>query len=193
MSEVSKRSRPCVVGRNLTGLCSNRLQNFGAYLFSDTAGQSLNLAGERVDRSVLREQLRGLPKEFQTLADKTEDVLWTWKIADREPLPVYHKERLVLLGDAAHPMWTFQGQGASQCIEDGAVLGTLLSGLRDKNEVSERLMLYDMLRVDRASKVQLLSKIRPEEINIEKAMPERLRTLFKPDELPGKSQPFHDD
>ncbi|MDH6144099.1 2-polyprenyl-6-methoxyphenol hydroxylase-like FAD-dependent oxidoreductase [Kitasatospora sp. GP30] len=47
-----------------------------------------------------------------------------WEIAD--PLPAYHHGRVALLGDAAHAMSPFQGQGACQAIEDALVLATTL-------------------------------------------------------------------
>jgi salicylate hydroxylase len=40
----------------------------------------------------------------------------------RDPLPAWHRDRVVLLGDAAHPMPPFLAQGAAQAIESAAAL-----------------------------------------------------------------------
>jgi len=44
------------------------------------------------------------------------------------PLPSFHRDRAVLLGDAAHPMVPNLGQGACQALEDAAVLARLATG-----------------------------------------------------------------
>ena len=45
----------------------------------------------------------------------------------REPLPVWVKDRCVLLGDAAHPPVPYIGQGAMMAIEDAGILALLIS------------------------------------------------------------------
>ncbi|MEV4352590.1 FAD-dependent monooxygenase [Actinoplanes sp. NPDC049596] len=47
---------------------------------------------------------------------------------DRAPLPAWHRGRVVLIGDAAHPMLPFAAQGAGQAIEDAVVLAECLRG-----------------------------------------------------------------
>src|SRR5262245_26173662 len=49
--------------------------------------------------------------------------LFKWGLRDREPLQQYSKGRVTMLGDAAHPMTPFLGQGACIAIEDAMVLG----------------------------------------------------------------------
>lgn len=44
------------------------------------------------------------------------------------PLPALHHGRVALIGDAAHPMAPFLGQGACQAIEDAVVLAHALDG-----------------------------------------------------------------
>ncbi|PQE33779.1 salicylate hydroxylase protein [Rutstroemia sp. NJR-2017a WRK4] len=54
-----------------------------------------------------------------------------WKLLFRAPLPTWHKGRLVIVGDPAHPMLPYQGQAGAQAIEDGLTLGLLFSHLPD--------------------------------------------------------------
>lgn len=77
-----------------------------------------------------------------------------WSLYDRDPLPVWTKGRLTLLGDAAHPMLPHLGQGANQSIEDGMALALLL-GASDPLEVPAALETYESLRRERVAEVQL--------------------------------------
>ncbi|XVV09121.1 FAD-dependent monooxygenase [Actinoplanes sp. CA-131856] len=47
-------------------------------------------------------------------------------LRDRTPSPRWHSGRVVLIGDAAHPMLPFVAQGAGQAIEDAATLAFCL-------------------------------------------------------------------
>src|SRR5882724_3397032 len=51
---------------------------------------------------------------------------YKWALYDRDPIPRWTRGRVTVLGDAAHPMLPYLGQGACQAIEDGAVLATAL-------------------------------------------------------------------
>src|SRR5204862_1111559 len=67
-------------------------------------------------------------------------------IFDREPIPRWHDGRVVLLGDAAHPMTPNLGQGAAQAIEDAGVLAASLTAA---TTVEEALGAYEAARVGR--------------------------------------------
>jgi 2-polyprenyl-6-methoxyphenol hydroxylase-like FAD-dependent oxidoreductase len=68
------------------------------------------------------------------------------------PLPAFHHGRVVLLGDAAHPMTPNLGQGACQALEDAAVLSRLLTGA-DDDAVPAALTAYTAARLPRTSEV----------------------------------------
>jgi 2-polyprenyl-6-methoxyphenol hydroxylase-like FAD-dependent oxidoreductase len=67
---------------------------------------------------------------------------------DRPVLRRWGRERVTLLGDAAHPMTPFLGQGACQALEDAVVLGHVLSGATD---LAEALRRYEAHRIPRAN------------------------------------------
>ena len=54
------------------------------------------------------------------------DTWYKWALYDRDPIPRWTRGTGTVLGDAAHPMLPYLGQGACQAIEDGAVLATAL-------------------------------------------------------------------
>jgi salicylate hydroxylase len=80
---------------------------------------------------------------------------------DREPLPDWQIGRVVLLGDAAHPMMPFYAQGAAQSIEDAYVLAGCLAAGQDDPVAS--LSRYVKLRQPRTAWMQGLAR-REEEL-----------------------------
>ena len=80
---------------------------------------------------------------------------------DREPLPQWRVGRVVLLGDAAHPMLPFYAQGAAQSIEDAAVLAGCLA--QAPEDPAAALARYVRLRQPRTAWMQELSR-REEEL-----------------------------
>lgn len=77
-----------------------------------------------------------------------------WKLRVHDPLDTWVHGSTALVGDACHPTLPHMAQGAAQAIEDGAVLGVVLSPSRisdGKPETIERaLRIYEKLRKPRA-------------------------------------------
>ena len=105
------------------------------------------------DPAVLRREFEGWDPRIGTVLAQV-DKCFRWALYDREPLPMWSRGRLTLLGDAAHPMLPHLGQGANQAIEDGMALATLLSRV-DKKQVPAALLAYERLRRERVAQVQL--------------------------------------
>jgi len=87
----------------------------------------------------------------RTLIAGTEQVL-KWVLYDGQPLQSWTRGRVTLLGDAAHPMLPFAGQGAGQSLEDAVVLARCLA--RWPADVDAALARYFLLRRDRTAAVQ---------------------------------------
>jgi 6-hydroxynicotinate 3-monooxygenase len=75
-----------------------------------------------------------------------------WPLLEREPLPLWSRNRIVLLGDACHPMKPHMGQGAGMAIEDAAVLVRCIRMMGDNYDLAFRL--YKANRIVRTSRVQ---------------------------------------
>lgn len=82
-----------------------------------------------------------------------------WSVLDRTPISRYVHDRVVLLGDAAHPMLPFFAQGAGQAIEDAAALA---ASLEQAGDVTTALAAYERVRVPRTAQVQEASHNRAE-------------------------------
>ncbi|MBU2867835.1 FAD-dependent monooxygenase [Pacificibacter marinus] len=91
----------------------------------------------------------------QALIDATETVT-KWPFWNRDPLNLWSQGRLVLLGDACHPMRPHMAQGACMAIEDAAVLTRALSQSGLDNYTSA-FTSYENTRRERATKVQTIS------------------------------------
>lgn len=78
-----------------------------------------------------------------------------WGLLGRDPLPNWTQGRITLLGDAAHPMLPFLGQGAGMAIEDAIVLSRVFAQSQD---VSEGLARYEAARRERTTLVSMGSR-----------------------------------
>ncbi|WP_394728680.1 FAD-dependent monooxygenase [Altererythrobacter sp. GH1-8] len=92
----------------------------------------------------------------EAIAAIGEDDLYRWGLFIRSPLKQWVKGRVALLGDAAHPMLPYMGQGASSAIEDGIVLGRCFAANSDPIEA---LKMYENARVERAAFLQAESNL----------------------------------
>jgi salicylate hydroxylase len=104
------------------------------------------------DPEVLRQAFAGWDRRIHRLLREVQ-ITFRWALYDREPLPVWTKKRLSLLGDAAHPMLPHLGQGANQSIEDGMALATILARA-DRATAPSALVAYERLRRERVAEVQ---------------------------------------
>jgi len=102
--------------------------------------------------------LRKWPQKFQALAGMAEDVKH-WAAVTRDVPSTYVKDRLVLVGDAAHPTMPKLGAGAGMGMEDAGTLATLLDGNVTKGDLPKRLELYNQLRYPRTVTCKFASEI----------------------------------
>ena len=83
------------------------------------------------------------------------ELLFKWALHAREPLDSWIAGSVTLLGDAAHGMLPFMGQGAATAMEDGMVLARCLTQFPKV----ETLQYYEIARRTRTTMVQTQSRL----------------------------------
>lgn len=81
-----------------------------------------------------------------------------WALHELPELPRYQRDRVLIVGDAAHAMVPHQGAGAGQALEDAYVLASLLSDEAcNRENVQKTLAAFEAVRHERTCKVQRTS------------------------------------
>ena len=105
------------------------------------------------DVAELRAAFSGFHSEVRAVLDACPDC-HKWAILERDPLPRWSEGRVVLLGDACHPMTPYMAQGAATAMEDAAILARCLEAAADFESAFE---LYEAHRKPRTSRIQAIS------------------------------------
>lgn len=86
-----------------------------------------------------------------------DDNVLIWHLCQHEPLPTWVMGKVVLLGDACHPMLPYVGQGAAQAIEDVAVLHLALDRISTTEDLQVLLKAYELARKPRSEHIMSIS------------------------------------
>jgi salicylate hydroxylase len=125
-------------------------------IFVELAGWEEESWSIRSTRAELLGHLDGACPGVRALVEATPETwLFKWALFAREPLDDWVAGRVTLLGDAAHAMLPFLGQGAATAIEDGMLLARALHQCPPE----EALARYDANRRPYTSMVQLQSRL----------------------------------
>ena len=109
----------------------------------------------------------GDPEELaRRFADKCQDVrtllekisTWRmWVLCDREPVKTWSAGNIVLVGDAAHPMLQYLGQGAGTSLEDAVCLAAEIS--KSGDDLPRAFQAYTERRYLRTGRVQIMARV----------------------------------
>ncbi|MEU9806857.1 FAD-dependent monooxygenase [Mycobacterium sp. NPDC050853] len=122
---------------------------------SRTDGVTQAFSGVSVSRARVLCELAPLRGTARSLLELGEN--WrSWALVDRDPVRQWSDGRVVLLGDAAHPMLHYAAQGASQALEDAVVLGAVIGA--DPDHIPGRFSRYVAGRRDRTADVTLAAR-----------------------------------
>jgi len=122
---------------------------------AEWTGESWSAQG---DVQALRAAFEGWHPHVQAVLAACPSV-YKWGIHVHEPLPRWSAGRVVLLGDAAHTMPPYMGQGGAMSFEDAAVLLRCLDGVSaDPADLGTAFAAYELTRKPRTTQIQATSK-----------------------------------
>jgi 3-hydroxybenzoate 6-monooxygenase len=130
----------------------NTLFNIVAVFRTSTHGDKGDVASYRAE---LEQTYRDMHPSMRGLLAMM-DLGRRWQIGDRAPVRHWHKDRVVLLGDAAHPPLQSLAQGACMAIEDGLCLGELIEAT--DGDLPAAFRRFEAARLLRTARVQLESR-----------------------------------
>jgi 3-hydroxybenzoate 6-monooxygenase len=129
------------------------LFNLVAVFHSDRYEEGWNAVG---DVEELMRRFQGQRPEVMRLLDKIET--WRmWVLCDREPVKAWSKGRVVLMGDAAHPMLQYLAQGAAMAVEDAVRIADEVE--RKPDDLPAAFAAYQQARYLRTGRVQIMARV----------------------------------
>ncbi|AUI49896.1 FAD-dependent monooxygenase [Arthrobacter crystallopoietes] len=129
-----------------TPLSGNRI-----YWYATAPNEELAAAGQDGWKMTAIENFAHWHPGIESVLDKTEEsAIIAHELFDRKPEPVWSGRSATLVGDAAHPMLPFLGQGACQALEDAVALADALAG---KDSIADGLVEYESIRAPRANEI----------------------------------------
>jgi salicylate hydroxylase len=102
-----------------------------------------------------------------------------WPLYDRPPLARWRTGRVVVVGDAAHPLLPFGAQGANQAVEDAAALAACLRA--DRGDVPGALRRYERARLPRLRRVAAMVRDNAVNHHLPDGVRQRVRDARPPD------------
>ncbi|WP_102262384.1 FAD-dependent monooxygenase [Mesobacillus jeotgali] len=130
-------------------------------------------------------QFKGWWDPIVEVIDSTnEENILVHDIFDRKPVKKWHKGKVTLMGDAAHPMLPNLGQGGAQAMEDALILARCLK--QSPQDIEQALSHYEQERIPRVTKIVQGSRMMARLMQLENpvAIKVRNQVLRKmPDEL----------
>ncbi|GAA3768797.1 FAD-dependent oxidoreductase [Micromonospora maritima] len=112
--------------------------------------EQLAAVGPEEARSRLHALLADDPGPAAAVLDHTPRIEYGWPTYDLPSVPVWHRDRMIVVGDAAHTAAPSSGQGAAMAFEDAVQLARCL---RDLPDVPAAFAAYERLRRARVERV----------------------------------------
>lgn len=144
----------------------------GVVKTNETAEDSWKTKGSK---EAFLEDFRFYDEKILSMVSSSEDI-YKWGVYIRPPLNSMYTKNITLLGDAAHPMVPFLGQGGCMAIEDAYTFAGLAKELDcDFKKVQ---VLYEKIRLQRNNRIQSTSAVQGKLNHIKNPLAAFIRNLI---------------
>ena len=110
---------------------------------------------EKADHTEVLDHFRNASQQLRSVLEASRDYR-KWSLADRPPTATWADRRVVLLGDAAHPVLPYLAQGAAMAIEDADRIAE--SFTEADGDAEQAFRLYQAARGPRTARVYTASR-----------------------------------
>lgn len=152
-------------------IAAGRTVHFSAVSVTDDARFGSSTTGaEAADLAVA---FAGWHEDVRRVVTTAESVT-RWGLFDHDVAERYGTDRVVLVGDAAHPMLPYMSQGANQALEDAVVLVDCLGDCAPR-DLARAVRRYEELRKPRTAEIHRRSRVRGETFHLADGVQQRER------------------
>ena len=159
-------------------IVSYPINNKGEVSFTAVVKNDLNTSDSwriKGSKTELLQDFNEFDKEVFSMLDSSDEI-YKWGIYIRPVLKSIYIKNITLLGDAAHPMVPFLGQGGCMAIEDGYAFGRLVAA--NSENFSRTQADFEKIRLDRKNMIQAASKTQGKIYHLENPLFVFFRNLF---------------
>lgn len=104
--------------------------------------------------------LKNWPEPISYVLENTDyNKAFMWFTKDMSVLPAFHKNNIVLIGDAAHLVLPFTSQGVNSALQDAIILGRLLKDGRNIESYDDIFTTYHQCRKEILEEYHLFGKM----------------------------------
>ncbi|CAD6584231.1 MAG: hypothetical protein CYPHOPRED_002641 [Cyphobasidiales sp. Tagirdzhanova-0007] len=128
-------------------------------------------------------------KKFLRLVQKVDK----WRLMHHGGLESWHHPagRLVMIGDAVHPMLPYLAQGANSAIEDAIVLGECLNRTSSKSDILTALKVFEKIRKPRSDRVVSMTHVQRDWNHLENGQKQEERDQLMAEQMQkGRDEKF---
>ena len=143
--------------------------------YSISSGKSFNMVLSHPDRSDpatwnqqspdkilsdMKAHFQGWDPRLTKIIDMVKTTL-KWPLVSGSALDrwIAPSQKLLIMGDAAHPMLPYMSEGAAMAVEDGAALAEAIDQIGSLEELSDALHVWETVRITRTGQMQEASLI----------------------------------